>query len=75
MQDYLATNTQWRREVASNFDLPPEVKDVLLGAHETLLVAAFEAIRAEYGSVDAYLARAMALDEDARTRLVDRFTQ
>ena len=75
MRDYLATNTQWKREIASKFDLPPDVKEVLLGVHEPLLVAAFDAIRAEYGSVDAYLARAMALDTDARARLVDRLTQ
>ena len=75
MSDYLATNTQWKREIASKFDLPPDVKEVLLGARAELLVAAFDAIRAEYGSVDAYLAGAMALDADARARLVDRLTQ
>jgi protein-tyrosine phosphatase len=75
MEDYLATNTLWRREIASNFELPADVKDVLLSAHETLLVSAFDAVRAEYGSVDAYLERAIALDPAARTRLQERLTQ
>ncbi len=70
LEDYLATNTLWKREIASAFDLPPEVKDVLLGAHETLLVAAFDAVRGTYGSVEAYLAEAIGVDVAAlRARL------
>ncbi len=74
MEDYLATNTLWRRELASNFDLPPAVKDVLLSAHETLLAAAFDALRDEYGSLDAYLEQAIGLDAAGRAKLVERFT-
>jgi protein-tyrosine phosphatase len=72
LQDYLATNTLWRREIASSFDLPAELKDVLLGAHEDLLTAAFEAIAQRYGSVDDYLTEAIGLDGAARARLADR---
>ncbi len=75
VEDYLATNTLWRREIASNFDLPPAVKNVLFGAHEPLLTAAFDAIHAEYGSLDAYLAQAIGLDEAARAALIERFTE
>ncbi len=74
MEDYLATNTLWRREIASNFDLAPAVKEILFSAHESLLVAAFEALRAEYGSLDAYLERAIGLDAAARAALASRFT-
>ncbi len=74
VEDYLATNTLWRREIASNFDLPPAVKDVLFSANESLLTAAFDALRAEYGSLDAYLEQAIGLDPAARAELVDRFT-
>lgn len=70
--DYLATNRLWRREIASSFDLPPAVKDVLFGAHETMLEAAFAAINDEYGEIDAYLDRAIGLDALARRRLEDR---
>ena len=75
LEDYLATNLFWRRETASMFDLPPDIKDVLLGAHETLLDAAFAAVNAAYGSVEAYLERAIGLDATARDALVGRLVE
>jgi protein-tyrosine phosphatase len=75
MHDYLATNRLWRREIARNFDLPQPVKDTLLGAHATLLTAAFDAVRGAYGSVDAYLERALGLDAAARAGLADRLLE
>ncbi len=74
LEDYLATNTLWRREVVGNFDLPPAVSDMLFSAHEILLTAAFDAVRAEYGSLDAYLEQAIGLDAGARATLTERFT-
>jgi protein-tyrosine phosphatase len=74
LADYLATNRLWRREIARNFDLPPDVKDTLLSAHATLLVAAFTAIDGAYGSMDAYLHQAIGLDAAARTELRARLT-
>lgn len=74
LEDYLATNTLWRREMAAGFDLPPAVKDVLFSADERLLNAAFDALVGEYGSLDAYLERAIGLDAAARVTLVERFT-
>lgn len=75
MADYLATNTEWKREIAGHFDLPPELKDVLLSAHADLLTAAFDAIRDTYGSTDVYLAQTMGLTPPARAQLRDRLTQ
>ena len=72
--DYLATNRLWRRETARGLDLPPDLRDVLLGAHADLLAAAFAAIRGAYGSVDAYLEQALGLDGYARTDLQARLT-
>ena len=74
LEDYLATNSLWRREVVGNFDLPPAVSEILFGAHEVLLTAAFDAVRAEYGSLDAYLEQAIGLDAAARATLAERFT-
>ena len=74
LEDYLATNTLWRREVVGNFDLPPAVSEILFGAHEVLLTAAFDAVRAKYGSLDAYLEQAIGLDAAARATLAERFT-
>jgi protein-tyrosine phosphatase len=71
MQDYLATNRLWRREIARHFNLPGNLNDVLLGAHETLLTTAFDAARQVHGSIDAYLAGPIGLDAPARARLTD----
>jgi protein-tyrosine phosphatase len=73
LEDYLATNRLWRREIARNFDLPEAVKDKLLSVHESLLTAAFDAARGAYGSIDAYLAEAIGLDGPALAHLQDRF--
>jgi protein-tyrosine phosphatase len=75
MQDYLATNILWKREIAGFFDLPAPLKDTLLSVHEPLLVAAFDAVRQEYGSVDAYLEQAIGLTPAARARLADRLLE
>jgi protein-tyrosine phosphatase len=69
MADYLATNRLWRRETARNFDLPDAVKDALLEAHAEMLEAAFTALRAQSGSLDAYLRDSIGLDRQARERL------
>jgi len=73
VEDYLATNRYWRRETARDLTLPAAISDILLSAHETLLESAFEAVRREYGSLEAYLAGPIGLDEAARVRLADRF--
>ncbi len=72
VRDYLATNAFWRRETARHFDLPPAINEVLLGAHETLLTAAFDAVRHAYGSIDAYFADAIGLDHAGRLALASR---
>jgi len=75
MQDYLATNTLWRREIASNFEMQDDLLNTLLSAHAPLLEAAFAAIEREYGSLNAYLERAIGVDDRARRALVERFTE
>ncbi len=69
--DYLATNQQWRREIAARLDLPAEVADVLLSVHPDLLTAAFDAARRAHGSMDAYLKTELGLDAPARARLAE----
>ena len=72
LQDYLATNDQWRRETANTlFNLPPELKDVLLAAHAPMLAGAFEAIDREYGSTDEYFTKALGLTSELRGVLAD----
>jgi protein-tyrosine phosphatase len=69
LEDYLATNRFWRRETVRDFDLPPGVSESLLGAHASLLEGAFDALRREYGSLEAYLAGPIGLDAAARAQL------
>jgi protein-tyrosine phosphatase len=69
LEDYLATNRFWRREAVRDFDLPPGVSEVLLGAHASLVEGAFRALRREYGSLEAYLAGPIGLDAAARAQL------
>ena len=75
LDDYLATNRLWRREIARHFDLPPAVKEALLSVHESMLTAAFDSARERYGSTDAYLAETMGLDAPTRAALADRFLE
>jgi protein-tyrosine phosphatase len=72
MEDYLATNRFWRREIAGDFTMSPAVADVLMGAHAELLEAAFGAMRGQYGSLEAYLAGPIGLTADKRAYLLDR---
>ncbi len=72
MQDYLATNALWRRETAKFLDLPDPIRNTLLTAHGELLTAAFDALRGAYGSVDAYLERALGLDASTHAALKHR---
>ncbi len=65
MQDYLATNRLWRRESAAMLQLPEPMKEVLLTAHPELLTAAFNAIDAEYGTLEFYLSEAIGLNANA----------
>jgi protein-tyrosine phosphatase len=49
--------------------LPREAQDAVLAADADYLGAAFAALEAAYGSVDAYLSTVIGVDDDARGRL------
>jgi len=69
VHDYLATNRLWRREIASQLELPEDVRRALLSAHQELLEAAFAAASKEYGTIDNYLDVAIGLNTEARHHL------
>jgi hypothetical protein len=46
----------------------------VMAAKPNYLEAAFEQIRQSFGSVDAYLARALDLDDAKRSRLIELLT-
>jgi protein-tyrosine phosphatase len=76
IDDYSLTNL-CRRPVPQLLgpETPEEVVDVLLSAQPKYLEAAFEEIDREHGSFDAYLERALGVDERQRERLVEMLTE
>ena len=71
VEDFEATNRLWRRDTVHSSDLPQAVRESLLRADPALLGAAFDAARAQYGSIDAYLTEAYRLGPDRRRQLQD----
>ena len=59
------------RDTVPSEDLPPDIRESLLRAEPSLLAAAFDAARQQYGSVDVFLADALGLDRHRRSRLQD----
>ncbi|MBN8987627.1 MAG: tyrosine-protein phosphatase [Rhizobiales bacterium] len=72
-EDYLLTNRYYRRDPNSSSDLPDHVKQVLGSVQPAFLGAAFEAIDADYGSLEAYLRDGISLGAAERTALAARY--
>jgi protein-tyrosine phosphatase len=74
-EDYLATTRLWVPDEEASHTLPPEVAQVLLSVHTSLLGAAFDAIHQWHGTLEAYLRDRLGLDagrlETLRTRLLE----
>jgi len=73
--DYLATNRLWRRDAEVAAGLSPVVADTLLSVQPAFLEAAFEAIHASHGSIDAYLSDRLGLHEVRRAALRARLVE
>lgn len=69
LHDYLLTNDRVQPPVSGCFGLPPEVASVLWRVQPEFLEAAFEAVNAEYGSVETYLRSGIGLAETGREHL------
>jgi len=74
-EDYLLTNQFYRRDPNSASDLPDHVKQVLGSVRPAFLGAAFEAIDADYGSLENYLRNGIGLGTAERTVLTARYLQ
>ena len=74
-EDYLLTNRFYRRDPNSGSDLPDHVKQVLGTVQPAFLDAAFEAIDADYGSLETYLRDGIGLGAAERTALATRYLQ
>ncbi len=73
--DYLATNRLWRRDAEVAAGLSPVVAEALLSVQPAFLEAAFEAIHASHGSLDAYLSDRLGLDDVRRAVLRERLVE
>jgi protein-tyrosine phosphatase len=75
LEDYSLTNS-YMRDISHFFGpyAPAPLIRSVMAAKPNYLEAAFEQIRQSFGSVDAYLARALDLDDAKRSRLIELLT-
>jgi len=69
MRDYLLTNERLKPLEASRHGLAPEVQSVLWRVQPDFLQAAFDAVEADFGGLEAYLREGLSLRDPERRRL------
>ena len=69
MQDYLLTNSLFKRPELMHAQMPEEVLDVLWRVQPSFLKASADIVLAQHGSIDRYLTDALGVDQAARERL------
>ena len=74
-EDYLLTNQFYRRDPSVSSDLPDEVRQVLGTVQAAFLAAAFETIKAGYGSLDNYLHDGLGIGSAERQALRERYLE
>ncbi|MES2197227.1 MAG: tyrosine-protein phosphatase [Pseudomonadota bacterium] len=74
-EDYLLTNSYYRRDPSASSDLPEEVKQVLATVEASFLAAAFEAISADYGTLENYFSEGLHLGAAERAELRARYLE
>lgn len=75
VEDYLLTNRFYRRDPNASNELPDEVKQVLGSVESSFLAAAFEAISADYGGLEAYFSNGLGLAAGERAQLQARYLE
>lgn len=75
MRDYLLTNGQLKPPEPSRYGLTREVQDVLWRVQPEFLLAALEALEADYGGMEAYLREGLGLGEPERERLRELYLE
>jgi len=74
-EDYLLTNSHYKRDLSSVSDLPAEVLDAIGSVNASYLGAAFDAVSRDYGDVETYLRDGLKLGTAERTALKARYLQ
>jgi len=69
MEDYLRTNDLWIGHIGRYPELDIDTRAAIIEARTPYLEAAFEVVRADYGSPEAFAEKALGLDAGLRERL------
>jgi len=74
-EDYLLTNSFYRRSPAASSDLPDDIGQVLGSVEASFLAAAFDTVSADYGGLETYLSDGLGVDAGVRGRLQARYLE
>jgi protein-tyrosine phosphatase len=69
MEDYLRTNDLWTGHIGRYPELDIDTRAAIIEARTPYLEAAFDVVRADYGSPEAFAEKALGLDAKALDRL------
>ena len=69
MEDYLRTNDLWIGHIGRYPELDLDTRAAIIEARTPYLEAAFDVVRADFGSPEAFAEKALGLDAAARERL------
>jgi protein-tyrosine phosphatase len=69
VEDYLRTNDLWIGHVGRYPELDIDTRAAIIEARTPYLEAAFEVVRADFGSSEKFAERALGLDDAARARM------
>ena len=69
MADYLRTNDLWTGHIGRYPELDIDTRAAIVEARTAYLEAAFEVVRGDFGSPEAFAERALGIDAAARARL------
>src|SRR5215468_5491302 len=72
-EDYLLTNRYYRRDPNSAPDLPADVRQAIGSVEASFLAAGFDAVNAQYGSLEGYFRDGLGLGMPERTELRKRY--
>ncbi|BAL77285.1 tyrosine-protein phosphatase [Bradyrhizobium cosmicum] len=74
-EDYLLTNTHYKRDATAATDLPDDVRNAIGSVETSYLAAAFAAVDSEYGDLETYLRDGLKIGPQEREALRARYLQ
>jgi len=72
-EDYLLTNSFYRRDPNAASELPEDVRQAIGSVEASFLVAGFDTVRAEYGDLENYFRNGLGLGTAERNELKARY--